>query len=127
MKHFWLLVLLAGTTLLPGAETLPPPNILWLTCEDNNVDWVGCYGNPNANTPNIGGRNDKDCWDHSGKVKWDTLKKKQPFFQIINSTASHESKAFGDVNNTTPPGPPCANTIPTSRTCERTMPTITTP
>ena len=21
------------------------PNILWLTCEDNNVNWVGCYGN----------------------------------------------------------------------------------
>ncbi len=29
------------------------PNILWLTCEDNNVNWVGCYGNPFAETPNI--------------------------------------------------------------------------
>lgn len=29
------------------------PNILWLTCEDNNVNWVGCYGNPYAETPNI--------------------------------------------------------------------------
>ena len=29
------------------------PNILWLTCEDNNVDWVGCYGNRHANTPHI--------------------------------------------------------------------------
>ncbi len=29
------------------------PNILWLTCEDNNVNWVGCYGNPHADTPNI--------------------------------------------------------------------------
>ncbi len=29
------------------------PNILWLTCEDNNVNWVGCYGNPHAETPNI--------------------------------------------------------------------------
>jgi len=29
------------------------PNILWLTCEDNSVDWVGCYGNPYAETPNI--------------------------------------------------------------------------
>ena len=29
------------------------PNILWLTCEDNNVNWIGCYGNPYADTPNI--------------------------------------------------------------------------
>ena len=29
------------------------PNILWLTSEDNNVNWVGCYGNPYAETPNI--------------------------------------------------------------------------
>lgn len=29
------------------------PNILWLTCEDSNVDWIGCYGNPYADTPNI--------------------------------------------------------------------------
>ncbi len=33
-----------------GAER---PNILWLTSEDNNVNWVGCYGNPYAETPNI--------------------------------------------------------------------------
>jgi N-sulfoglucosamine sulfohydrolase len=29
------------------------PNILWLTSEDNSVDWVGCYENPHAETPNI--------------------------------------------------------------------------
>lgn len=29
------------------------PNILWLTSEDNNVTWLGCYGNENASTPNI--------------------------------------------------------------------------
>ncbi len=29
------------------------PNILWLTSEDNNIHWVGCYGNEVANTPNI--------------------------------------------------------------------------
>lgn len=152
------------------------PNILWLTCEDNNVNWVGCYGNPYADTPNIdklategfqymhcyanapvcapmrstwitgvhslsmgtypmrsrypiphdtikyypdllkqagyyvgnakktdyniGGRDDKEPWD-SDKVNWKTLKQNQPFFMVINSTKSHESKAFGDVNNTT--------------------------
>lgn len=29
------------------------PNILWITSEDNSVDWVGCYGNPYAETPVI--------------------------------------------------------------------------
>ena len=152
------------------------PNILWLTCEDNNVNWVGCYGNPHAETPhidklategfqymhcyanapvcapqrstwitgvhalsmgthpmrsrypiphdtikyypdllkkagyfvgnakktdyNIGGRQDGSAWD-TNKADWDELKQKQPFFMVINSTKSHESRAFGDVNNTT--------------------------
>ena len=148
------------------------PNILWLTCEDNNVHWIGCYGNEFAETPNIdklategfqymyayangtvcspsrstwitgmyavstgtqpmrsrydiphdqikyypdylkangyytgnsvktdyniGGRDDKECWDNPKKVKWEDLKENQPFFQVINSTSSHESRAFGD-------------------------------
>ena len=152
------------------------PNILWLTSEDNNVDWVGCYGNPHAETPNIdalakegfqymhcyanapvcapmrstwitgihaistgtfpmrsryeiphdqikyypdylkdkgyyvgndrktdyniGGRPDGDCWDNPKKVKWKALKNNQPFFQVINSVESHESRAQGDVENT---------------------------
>ncbi len=152
------------------------PNILWLTCEDNNVNWVGCYGNPHADTPNIdqlaadgfqymhcyanapvcapsrstwitgihaismgthpmrsrypiphdqiqyypdllkdagyyvgnakktdyniGGRDDKDPWDTT-EVDWEVLKQQQPFFMVINSTKSHESKAFGDIDNTT--------------------------
>lgn len=29
------------------------PNVLWLVGEDANVTWFGCYGNPNARTPNI--------------------------------------------------------------------------
>jgi len=152
------------------------PNILWLTCEDNNVDWVGCYGNPHAETPNIdrlaregfqymhayasapvcapsrstwitginaismgthpmrsryeiphnliqyypdflkangyyvgndvktdyniGGREDKACWDNPEDVDWNALKQNQPFFQVINSVESHESRAQGDVENT---------------------------
>jgi N-sulfoglucosamine sulfohydrolase len=166
----------AGITKSATAQTVDRPNILWLTCEDNNITWVGCYGNPYAETPvidglakegfqymncfasapvcapsrstwitginaismgthpmrsrynipndlikyypdqlkangyycgndtktdyNLGGRNDKDCWDNPGKVDWNALKQNQPFFQVINSTQSHESKAFGDVNNT---------------------------
>ena len=152
------------------------PNILWLTCEDNNVNWVGCYGNPYADTPNIdalaaegfqymhcyanapvcapsrstwitgvhavsmgthpmrsrypiphdriryypdlmkdagyyvgnagktdyniGDREDRSPWD-TGKVDWSELKQQQPFFMVINSTKSHESKAFGDVTKST--------------------------
>jgi arylsulfatase A-like enzyme len=152
------------------------PNILWLTSEDNNVNWVGCYGNPHARTPNIdklategfqyrhcyanvpvcapqrstwitgvhaismgttpmrsrydiphdtikyypdslrangyycsnggktdfniGGRSDGSCWT-SGKSDWKNLKENQPFFKIINIGTSHESRAFGDVSNTT--------------------------
>jgi N-sulfoglucosamine sulfohydrolase len=49
---------------------------------------------------NIGGREDSDCWDHHGEVDWEILPKQQPFFQIINLTSSHESKAHGEVENT---------------------------
>jgi arylsulfatase A-like enzyme len=167
---------MAAGALIAEARDADRPNILWLTCEDNNVDWVGCYGNPHADTPNIdrlaeegfqymhcyanapvcapsrstwitgmlsisngtfpmrsrneiphdrikyypdllraagyytgndkktdyniGGRKDGDCWDNQGKVDWNALKENQPFFQIINDTASHESKAQGDVENT---------------------------
>ncbi|MDD7986803.1 sulfatase-like hydrolase/transferase [Lentisphaera marina] len=159
-----------------GLNAQDKPNILWLTSEDNNINWIGAYGNPHADTPhidqlakegflytqtyanapvcapsrstwitgvlalsmgthpmrsryeiphdrikyypdllkqagyycsnvtktdyNIGGRNDKDCWD-SNKLNWKTLKEKQPFFQVLNSTKSHESKAFGDVTKST--------------------------
>ena len=29
------------------------PNILWITSEDNSIEWIGCYGSKNAKTPNI--------------------------------------------------------------------------
>ncbi len=165
---------IAGLSLLVQAGERP--NILWLTSEDNNVNWIGCYGNPHVNSPNIdqlategfrythayanapvcapsrstwitgvhalsmgthpmrsryniphdlikyypdhlktsgyyvgndkktdfniGGRKDSDCWDNSAEVDWDKLKNNQPFFQVINSTQSHESNAFGDFQKT---------------------------
>lgn len=157
-------------------ESAARPNILWLTSEDNNVNWVGCYGNPQADTPNIdrlaaegfqymhayanapvcapsrstwitginaismgthpmrsryaiphdqipyypdllrkngyytgnfpktdyniGGREDKACWDNPGEVDWAALQRNQPFFQVINFNESHESRAQGGVENT---------------------------
>ncbi|MGI9243621.1 MAG: sulfatase family protein, partial [Verrucomicrobiales bacterium] len=172
----YLLFLLAFTSVLAGPmPAQDKPNILWLTSEDNNVTWIGCYGNPYAETPNIdklategfqymhcysnapvcapsrstwitgihavsmgthqmrsrypiphdriqyypdhlkkagyyvgnakktdyniGGRPDGDAWD-TNKVDWKVLKQKEPFFMVINSTKSHESRAFGDVDNT---------------------------
>lgn len=163
-------------SLVSVASAADRPNILWLTSEDNSVDWVGCYGNPYAETPNIdklatqgfqymhcyantpvcapmrstwitgvyalsmgthpmrsrypiphdtikyypdllkqagyfvgnatktdyniGGRPDGDAWD-TKKVDWSELQTHQPFLMVINTTKSHESSAFGDVNNTT--------------------------
>lgn len=51
MKASAALIILVTTSV--GAVAEDRPNILWLTCEDNNVNWVGCYGNPHADTPNI--------------------------------------------------------------------------
>ena len=51
----YLIVLLAvgsvGGAVAP--DSAEKPNILWITSEDNNVNWIGCYGNPHADTPNI--------------------------------------------------------------------------
>jgi len=52
---------------------------------------------------NIGGRPDKECWDLMDKkirYGWRERKPGQPFFAVVNSTSSHESRAHGDVENT---------------------------
>jgi len=46
-----LIAVLSG--LLSAGSAADRPNILWLVCEDSNVTWIGCYGNPEAKTPNI--------------------------------------------------------------------------
>lgn len=69
---------------------------------------AGYYVSNGAKTDyNIGGRDDKDCWDDvdsrgNGKsiTNWDALVENQPFFKIINFFESHESRAQGDVENT---------------------------
>ena len=45
----FILLVLFSTKICAGER----PNILWLTSEDNNIQWVGCYGNEFADTPNI--------------------------------------------------------------------------
>ncbi|MEM7600826.1 MAG: sulfatase-like hydrolase/transferase [Verrucomicrobiota bacterium] len=162
--------------LLPLHAATAKPNVLWLTSEDNSAEWVGCYGNPLARTPNIdrfasegfrythvfanapvcspsrgawitgihalslgiqpmrsrnaiphdripyypdllqrngyftgnstktdyniGGRSDKDCWNHPGEVKWADLPQQQPFFQVVNFTSSHESRVHKGITDT---------------------------
>ncbi|MGC6427717.1 MAG: sulfatase-like hydrolase/transferase [Akkermansiaceae bacterium] len=45
-----ILFLLLFPTLLLAADR---PNILWIVSEDNASHWLGCYGNKEAQTPNI--------------------------------------------------------------------------
>ena len=58
--------------------------------------------NPGKTDYNIGGRPDKDCWDHKGgkeKYGWRLRKPGQPFFAVVNIGDSHESRAHGNVDN----------------------------
>ena len=47
------LALLVAIVFAHPASAAERPNILWIVGEDANVTWFGCYGNPNASTPNI--------------------------------------------------------------------------
>jgi len=63
--------------------------------------------NPGKTDYNIGGRNDKDCWDYKGgkeRYGWRKRKEGQPFFAVVNIGDSHESRAHGNVDN--PPKDP---------------------
>ena len=46
-------ILMVSALIFSPASAQERPNILWLTSEDNNIHWVGCYGNSHAETPNI--------------------------------------------------------------------------
>ncbi len=50
MKTFEILFLLLFTSTFLHAQK---PNILWLTIEDTSPQFIGCYGNSHASTPNI--------------------------------------------------------------------------
>jgi N-sulfoglucosamine sulfohydrolase len=56
--------------------------------------------NPGKTDYNIGGREDKECWDYKGGKKqsqygWRYRAQGQPFFAIVNIGDSHESRAHG--------------------------------
>lgn len=53
MKHLtYCLLFLYLVSCQPAKEDLPPPNILWITSEDNSP-FAGCYGDAFATTPNM--------------------------------------------------------------------------
>ena len=65
--------------------------------------------NPGKTDYNIGGREDKECWDFKGgkgksQYGWKHRKPGQPFFAVVNIGDSHESRAHGNVDN--PPKDP---------------------
>lgn len=53
IKRLTFTVCVATPLLCASALVADTPNILWITSEDNNVQWVGCYGHPNADTPRL--------------------------------------------------------------------------
>ncbi|GAB5404916.1 MAG: hypothetical protein Aurels2KO_31470 [Aureliella sp.] len=60
--------------------------------------------NPSKTDYNIGGRQDKDCWDYAGakgksQYGWRERSPGQPFFSVVNIGDSHESRAHGSVEN----------------------------
>jgi len=62
---------------------------------------AGYYtGNDTKTDYNISDRDRSKAWDNLGKVKWNELKSRQPFFQVINFYDSHSSKLRGDIENT---------------------------
>ena len=57
--------------------------------------------NPGKTDYNIGGREDKDCWDYKGGEEpfgWRLRKPGQPFFAVVNIGDSHESRAHGKLD-----------------------------
>ena len=49
---------------------------------------------------NLGGRPDMACWNSAEEYGWKLRRPGQPFFCVINYMESHESRAFGSVENT---------------------------
>jgi arylsulfatase A-like enzyme len=52
MKIYYSIAALMLASTISSQET-PRPNILWLTYEDTSPEFIGCYGNEQARTPNI--------------------------------------------------------------------------
>ena len=51
IKFTFILVFILSAFGLHGK--MAKPNILWMTSEDNSIEWISCYGSKNAKTPHI--------------------------------------------------------------------------
>src|SRR6478672_2427652 len=54
-RYFAQALILTGvlSLLAQADESVAHPNILWITSEDNASQWLGCYGNEQAETPRL--------------------------------------------------------------------------
>lgn len=77
--------------IIPHNQILYYPDIL-----KNHGYYVS---NANKTDYNIGGRDDKNCWDNPNTLEWNVLKNKQPFFQVVNFYESHESRIQGSLED----------------------------
>ena len=46
-------ILVSALSALGLLGKMAKPNILWMTSEDNSIEWISCYGSKNAKTPHI--------------------------------------------------------------------------
>ena len=46
-------IILCSLICIVSATAADKPNILWITSEDNDYGWLGCYGNKEAQTPRL--------------------------------------------------------------------------
>lgn len=53
MKHFALITSLTSLLVSEFSLAAEKPNILWIVSEDNDYQWLSCYGNEQAQTPNL--------------------------------------------------------------------------
>lgn len=99
-RSTWITGILAvstGTVPLRSRDRIPHERINYYP---DLLRAAGYYAtNPGKTDYNIGGRPDRDCWD-SG-TNWNDRGEGQPFFHVEHFPESHESRAFGDVNNPT--------------------------
>lgn len=53
MRSLLLILFLPALAISASASAADRPNILWIVSEDNSSQWLGCYGNEDAQTPNL--------------------------------------------------------------------------
>ncbi len=50
-----------------------------------------------------------DMWNDANSLNWNKLRNNQPFFHVINSHLTHESRSFGDYDSNKDAAPEALN------------------